>query len=87
MFSLISMSQSQLRRGTEVSLTWRVVEAVAEREGVDPVELKPPLRSALDPDALETLFDHSGSEALRLEFSYCGYDVAVEENSVELLNG
>lgn len=82
------MGRSQLRRpGTDASVTRRVVEAVAEREGVDPVELKPPLHSALDPDALETLFDHPGSEALNLEFSYCGYDVVVEEEGVDLLDG
>jgi hypothetical protein len=35
----------------------RVVEVVAEAEGVDPLSLSPPLAAYVDPDALDTLLD------------------------------
>lgn len=38
------------------SLSVAVVEAVAEREAVDPAALDQPLYDVVDPDALETLF-------------------------------
>lgn len=38
------------------SISVAVVEAVAEREAVDPLALDRPLYDVVDPDALETLF-------------------------------
>lgn len=68
-----------------------VAEAVAERETVDPVELTPPLYTAIDVDALETLIAHesarAGGTGIRVEFSYRGYDIAVEDGgAVEVRN-
>jgi hypothetical protein len=56
-----------------------VVEAVAERVGVEPTDLDPPLFRAVDPDALDELLsslatDDSGT----VSFSYRGFDVAVD---------
>lgn len=51
-----------------------VVAAVAEREGVDPVEL-PRLFEAVDPDALDAIF--ADGRPGRVSFQYAGYDVTV----------
>lgn len=60
----------------------QVVEAVAEAEGVDPVELEP-LCKVIDTDALESLFRPQltvgavpDPESVA-RFEYCGYEVTV----------
>ena len=58
----------------------RVVEAVAREESVPPTELSPTLMTAIDPDALDTLFERgaeSSSEPIEIEFEYRGYVVRV----------
>lgn len=66
-----------------------VVEAVAEADGRSPLEVSPPLYSAIDPDALDQLFAASGANAgpelrfdddwspTELSFAYAGYEVTV----------
>lgn len=66
-----------------------VVERVAEREGVDPVDLTVPLFEAVDPEKLDTIVrsvrDGDGT-LLRVEFTYYGYDVVVtSDGSVEIV--
>lgn len=65
------------------SLAVAVVTAVARREGVDETEL-PPLRDAIDPDALDGVFagslDHPAKGPSRVGFEYCDYRVVVEED-------
>lgn len=51
---------------------------VAERKGVDPIELTPPLHSVIDPDALEPLFSEGKSGFVRVQFTYDGFDVSIE---------
>lgn len=57
-----------------------VIEAVADRESVDVTEL-PPLSTAIDPDALDSLFAYSTDEFPhpngRVVFQYCEYTIAV----------
>ncbi|WP_254864078.1 HalOD1 output domain-containing protein [Halovivax gelatinilyticus] len=59
----------------------RIVTEVAEREGVDPTMLRPPLHDVIDPEALEALFaptptsDRTAGGSVT--FAYCGYDVTV----------
>ncbi|WP_342027625.1 HalOD1 output domain-containing protein [Natronobacterium texcoconense] len=59
-----------------------VVEEIARREGVDPVDLTPPLHDVVDTDALDALFHTSGLEDANgnptLEFSYHGYRICVD---------
>ncbi|WP_120246992.1 HalOD1 output domain-containing protein [Halopiger aswanensis] len=58
----------------------RVVNAVADREGVDPVELTPPLHSVIDTDALDALFQSPSQQdrsKVCVEFRYKGYLVRV----------
>lgn len=62
-------------RSSPPSMT--VVSTVAEREGVDPMDLQPPLWDRVDPDALDRLFaDRNGG--LTVEFEYLTYTVRVE---------
>ena len=66
----------------------RVVEAVAEKEGVPATELDCLLAEELDPQALDCLFHSqlSGSGTTGyVRFSYCGYTVVVEaDGTVEV---
>ncbi|MFC4440447.1 MULTISPECIES: HalOD1 output domain-containing protein [Natrialbaceae] len=61
-----------------------VIETIAARDGVDPVELEHPLYEATDPDALDALFAPPRTGMARsdgrLQFSYCGYDVIVRSD-------
>ena len=67
--------------GDPESLSIAVIIAIAEHEGVDPVELDTPLYEVVDPDALDALFsghrDGTGSPRGHLSFSYNGYEVHV----------
>ena len=66
---------------TPVSM--RVVEAVAEREGTDALELTEPLYHAIDPDALDSLFE--GRLGGEITVRYHGYRVTVTgDGDVEL---
>lgn len=66
--------------GCDVPPSLSVVEAVAERKGVDAMELSPPLESVIDSDALDALFCGALEEATggRVRFSYLGYTVVVD---------
>ena len=70
------------------SFTETIVEEVAEREGVDPLEL-PPLYEAIDPEAVATVMtDVIGDETREgvcLKFSYSGYEFMVEDGEVQIL--
>lgn len=59
-------------------LSQTVVEAVAMAESVDPLDLTVPLYDAIDPDALDALFQ-SGDASVDgyVEFVYYGYEVTV----------
>lgn len=70
------------------SLSHAVVEAVAEAEGVDPVALRTPLYEAIDPDALDAVFesaDESPPLDGRVFFEYYGYTVAVASDGTVAL--
>lgn len=67
------------------SLSYEVIAAVAEREGVDPTDIEPPeyesLYESINPEALDSLFaprsDGSKRTRGRVEFTYCGYRILV----------
>lgn len=71
------MKDSSVSEGRSASGS--IVETIAAREGVDPVDLEVPLYDAVDPDALDRLVERAsdGRASLQVEFSYCGYDVSV----------
>jgi hypothetical protein len=80
---LLSVDRSET--ATAKSLSYNVVVAVAEREGVEPTEIEPPtyeaLYDAINPEALDSLFAPRENGVHRasgqVEFEYCGYRVVV----------
>lgn len=80
---LLSVDRSDT--DSAASLSYEVVAAVADREGVEPTDIEPPKYDALyeviNPEALDSLFSprengmHRASG--RIEFDYCGYHVVV----------
>lgn len=61
-----------------------VIDRVAELEGEDPADLSPPLYDAIDPKALDSLFqpsDSGHSETVEtVRFTYHGYNVRVQSD-------
>ena len=77
----------------ERSLSYEIIEAIAEREGVETTAIEPPeyeaLYDVLNPEALDALFapreDGTPRTEGRIEFAFCGYDVVVtSDGEVEL---
>jgi hypothetical protein len=67
-------------RDRDEPIAVRVLEAVADREGVDATQIDDPLSAAVDPEALNTLFERArsaGHPTLRVEFDYLGHRVTV----------
>lgn len=56
-----------------------VLEAIAQVEETDPVDIPCPLYEVIDPDALDTLY-RTGGSAVVVEFTYCGYSVTVQRD-------
>lgn len=61
-------------------LSQTIVEAVAEREEVDPEDLESPLYEAVNPDALNSLFEDDHSSTGAVSFMYKGYRVVVDSS-------
>ncbi|MFC6763921.1 HalOD1 output domain-containing protein [Natrinema soli] len=71
------------------SLSLKIVDKVAEREGVPPEELNPPIHNAINTGALDSLYDACDSERnlSTIEFVYNGYTVTVDSTGdVDLEN-
>ncbi|WP_247728670.1 HalOD1 output domain-containing protein [Halovivax limisalsi] len=70
---------------TDESVSLAIIEAVAAREDVDPVDLNPPEYEALfdvcDPEALDALFrDRPTGDAaadIAVSLVFCGYELTV----------
>ena len=58
-------------------LSREILRAVADAENVSPVELTPPLYTAIDPDALDSLFVNTDEPMGKLKFTYHGYEINV----------
>lgn len=74
------MIEVQTTTAGERSVSRTVVEAVAEAEGVDPLEITSSLYEVIDPDALDRIFDATptaGRMEGRVTFRYSGYEVTV----------
>lgn len=67
-------------------LSQAVVDAVARREKVEPVDLEPPLYEAVDPDALDALFEDNHTTPGTISFMYKGYRVEVDSAGTVRLN-
>lgn len=78
--SALTAEPTNRGQGTD-QISRAVVDAVAGAEDVDPTDLTP-LYTAIDPDALESVFqsgpgDAGGSVGGEIRFSYQGYEVRV----------
>lgn len=68
-----------------------IIDLISDLEGVDPVELSPPLYSVIEPKALDTLY-HSASgdtpqTSSHVQFEYCGYEIRVQsDGEITILN-
>lgn len=74
-------SQSPSPSVSGESLSIRVVHEIAAYDGVDPADLSPPLYHSLDPSALDSLFEPTGSDGPRtgrVTFTYDGKRVTVD---------
>lgn len=88
---LLSVDRSKTNGRRSLSL--EVISAIAEQEGVDPIEIEPPEYEALydvcNPEALDSLFapreDGTPRNRGRVSFAFCGYDVVVtSDGTVEV---
>jgi hypothetical protein len=53
-----------------------LVEAIAQLEGVDALQLDAPLSAAIDPDTIDMFVQYSPNGGV-LAFEYAGYDVVI----------
>ena len=70
----MSAPSTEVAIDSSVTLSEAIVVAVAEREGMSPLEI-PPLFETIDPDALDSLFRERS--AGRVSFEYAGYEVVI----------
>lgn len=70
------MRQTQKAEIGNATTTQSIVEAVAELDGADPLELTPPLCEVVDPEALDSLFAHDTATG-KVVFSYNNCEVSV----------
>lgn len=65
------------------SVSWAVIETVAEESATDPMDLRP-LYEVIDPESLDGVFTGTetspGVTGGRVEFEYEGYTVVVRAN-------
>lgn len=69
---------------TTGSMAIRVVEAVADQRGVDPMGLNPPLATVLDPEALDALAAADPECALAMQFTYADCLVTITGTRVDV---
>lgn len=72
-------------RGISEPLSVTIVTAVAEQEGIDPTEIRPPeyepLYAVCNPEALDAMFPYDETSTNgSVTFTFCGYDVRVSSN-------
>ncbi|MUW13680.1 hypothetical protein GJ633_02665 [Halorubrum sp. CBA1125] len=58
----------------------RIVDAVANTEDVESIELEPPIAEVVDPNALETLIEDSTASELEVQFAYRVNDIVVDDS-------
>ena len=67
----------------------RVISEVAEREGIDSVDIDTPLYEVIDPDALDSLFASAGqhTHGCHVIFTYAGHEVTVRADGTVDVTG
>lgn len=65
-----------------------VITNIAEQEGIDPLDMSPPLYDVLDPEALDRLleprYDGTARPDVDVTFTYRGYTVTVDDSTVTI---
>lgn len=71
------MQESAVTDGLPDDLCQTITERIAAREDTTPVKLTPPLYSAVDLDAVESLLDslEASHSAGQIEFTYLDYEI------------
>jgi len=54
-----------------------VLRALGRANGVEPIDIHPPLAESIDPDALDTILKQSYREATKVVFTHADYRVAL----------
>lgn len=72
------MSKGMTRRRITGRPSETIVAALSEHADVDPLAFDVPLYDAVDPDAIDALFEDEASNDLRVSFSYESYRVSLE---------
>lgn len=85
-YSMVSLDADD--RSVDARMSDRVITAVANMKGTDPINLDP-LYEVIEPDALNALYkrDELGRARSpeRIEFTYCGCEVVIAgKNSVSV---
>lgn len=81
-----STLDTEFRPSGRRSVSERVLDAIAEREGESPVDFDRPIYDVVDPDALDDLF--RGRVGGTVEFSYLDYRVVVgADGRIDLFRG
>lgn len=76
----MSMVQQGDGVGDATPLSMDVIDAIARREGIEPVELDTPLYEVVDLDALDALTTNGAeSTSVEVSFTYDGYEVTVDD--------
>ena len=70
------MTKIQAEVTEEGHVSQKVIEAIAEAEETDPVELTPPLYEVIDPEALTNLFTNNRTVG-KIVFNYNSHEVSV----------
>ena len=73
-----SIHECRLDSSAGAPLSVQIVDAVARREGREPVALTETLYESVDPDALDAFFQSLDDPDATLTFSYHGYHVRVD---------
>lgn len=63
--------------GSDSGLSLQVIEAVADVKDVDPLELSPPLFHAINPEALDRIFQRDG---VTVSFVWQGCAIEIDQN-------
>jgi len=59
------------------SISDQIIREVAAKEGVDPVEITPPLFAVIDPDAVDALYANSDARP-EITFTWQGYTISAD---------
>lgn len=83
---IVTPSQrSAVQHSNAVPISAKVLEAIAQAEETDPLDIHRRLYEVVDSDALETLIRTTDS-ALTVEFTYNGYNVTVQQDGEVYIN-